>query len=70
MTQKGAGVIDSQINSKRKVRMIKQQWILLFAAGIIFSGCTNDATLRKKADELAHKHIITDGHVDIPYRLA
>ena len=70
MTQKGAGVIDSQINSKRKVRMIKQQWILLFAAGIIFSGCTNDATLRKKADELAHKYIITDGHVDIPYRLA
>ena len=70
MTQKGAEVIDSQINSRRKVRMIKQQWTLLFAVAIIFSGCTNDATLRQKADELAHKHIITDGHVDIPYRLA
>ena len=58
MTQKGAEVIDSQINSRRKVRMIKQQWTLLFAVAIIFSGCTNDATLRQKADELAHKHII------------
>ena len=25
--------------------------------------------LKKKADELAHKFIITDGHVDLPYRL-
>ena len=50
--------------------MIKRQWILLFAAATVFSSCTNDATLRQKADELAHKYIITDGHVDIPYRLA
>ena len=50
--------------------MIKRQWTLLFAAAIVFSGCTNDATLRQKADELAHKYIITDGHVDIPFRLA
>ena len=50
--------------------MIKRQWTLLFAAAIVFSSCTNDATLRQKADELAHKYIITDGHVDIPYRLA
>ncbi|MEO1260087.1 MAG: dipeptidase [Bacteroidota bacterium] len=28
-----------------------------------------DDTLRVKADELAHKYIITDGHVDLPYRL-
>ena len=50
--------------------MIKREWILLFAAATVFSSCTNDATLRQKADELAHKYIITDGHVDIPYRLA
>ena len=50
--------------------MIKRQWILLFAAATVFSSCTNDATLRQKADELAHKYIITDGHVDIPFRLA
>ncbi|MEQ8707150.1 MAG: dipeptidase [Phaeodactylibacter sp.] len=29
---------------------------------------TGDA-LRKKADKLAHQFIITDGHVDLPYRL-
>lgn len=28
-----------------------------------------DAQLRLKADELAHKFIIVDGHVDLPYRL-
>jgi len=28
-----------------------------------------DAQLRLKADELAHKYIIADGHVDLPYRL-
>lgn len=28
-----------------------------------------DEALRKKADELAHKYILTDGHVDLPYRL-
>lgn len=29
----------------------------------------NDEQLRAFADELAHKYIITDGHVDLPYRL-
>lgn len=29
----------------------------------------NDAELQALADELAHKYIITDGHVDLPYRL-
>lgn len=28
-----------------------------------------DPALRKKADQLAQKYIITDGHVDLPYRL-
>ena len=70
MTLKGAGVIDYKAYPRRMVTMIKRQWILLFAAATVFSSCTNDATLRQKADELAHKYIITDGHVDIPYRLA
>lgn len=42
----------------------------------MFIGCTqrpvdkmNDEQLRAYADELAHKFIITDGHVDLPYRL-
>ena len=30
---------------------------------------SQDDPLRVKADELAHKYIITDGHVDLPYRL-
>jgi membrane dipeptidase len=29
----------------------------------------NDAELRAFADELAHKYVITDGHVDLPFRL-
>lgn len=29
----------------------------------------DDAQLRAYADELAHKYIITDGHVDLPFRL-
>lgn len=29
----------------------------------------DEIRLRQKADELAHKYIITDGHVDLPYRL-
>lgn len=29
----------------------------------------SDEQMRELADELAHKYIITDGHVDLPYRL-
>jgi membrane dipeptidase len=29
----------------------------------------DDAQLRQLADELAHRYIITDGHVDLPFRL-
>lgn len=55
----------------------------LLAAVLFFAACNtpktvmnqsdiskmDDAALMKKADELAHKYIITDGHVDLPYRL-
>lgn len=46
-------------------------------SGLILMACTEkkpvermtDEQLRAYADELAHKYIITDGHVDLPYRL-
>ena len=48
----------------------------LFAGIILISACTSentetdpDAALKQKANELAQKYIITDGHVDLPYRL-
>jgi len=33
------------------------------------AGPTEDDMLRDRADSLAHAYIITDGHVDLPYRL-
>lgn len=50
--------------------------LILFLTALIFS-CSekkpvdrmNDEQLRVYADELAHQYIITDGHVDLPYRL-
>jgi len=50
--------------------------LYIFLAGLLF-GCSekkpvdrmNDEQLLVYADELAHKYIITDGHVDLPYRL-
>ena len=32
-------------------------------------GQSPNAALRAKADQIAHRYIITDGHVDLPYRL-
>lgn len=52
------------------------RWIQLLLAIIILAGCTatksatkSAESMRKLADELAHQYIITDGHVDLPYRL-
>jgi membrane dipeptidase len=50
--------------------------LLILSAAFLFS-CSEkkpvdrmtDEQLRTYADELAHKYIITDGHVDLPYRL-
>jgi len=36
---------------------------------MLIGGCSNDAALKKQAYELAHKFIITDGHIDVPWRL-
>ena len=46
----------------------KKHILLYIVAGFIV-GCNNDATLKKRAYELAHKFIITDGHIDVPWRL-
>lgn len=49
--------------------------ILFLVCTLVFSCSTKsvnemtDAELKLYADELAHKFIITDGHVDLPYRL-
>lgn len=49
---------------------------ILFLVCTMLSSCSTksvnemtDAELKRYADELAHKFIITDGHVDLPYRL-
>ena len=50
--------------------------LLILSAALLFS-CgekkpvdrMTDEQLRSYADELAHKYIITDGHVDLPERL-
>jgi len=59
-----------------------QKYYLLFILCLFgFAACTpkttskisetqsSDEALKKLANELAHKYIITDGHVDLPYRL-
>ncbi len=44
--------------------------ILLFACAKPKAKLQNsDAELRQKANEIAHKYVLVDGHVDLPYRL-
>ena len=49
--------------------MKKMKQIFAFSIVILMSGCSNDAALKKRAYELAHEFIITDGHIDVPWRL-
>ena len=49
--------------------MTKLKHLLLISIISFMSGCSNDAALKKRAYELAHKFIITDGHIDVPWRL-
>lgn len=46
--------------------------LLLLAVLPAFFACSSgeDSALKLKAEELAHRFIITDGHVDIPWRLS
>lgn len=56
---------------------MKQTRIWIIFLGLFIFSCAekkpvdrmNDEQLRAYADELAHQYIITDGHVDLPYRL-
>ena len=49
----------------------------LFITFVLLSSCIStktksklsDAEYRQKANEIAHKYVIVDGHVDLPYRL-
>ncbi|MEZ4992940.1 MAG: dipeptidase [Saprospiraceae bacterium] len=53
--------------------------IFLLLGGLAFAACqpkisnsmskNQDDALHERADRLAHEYIITDGHVDLPYRL-
>ncbi|MEA1881712.1 MAG: dipeptidase [Candidatus Marinimicrobia bacterium] len=49
--------------------MNKLKQIFLVTLSLFAAGCSNDAALRKQAYELAHKFIITDGHIDVPWRM-
>ncbi|MFN8357630.1 MAG: dipeptidase [Spirosomataceae bacterium] len=53
--------------------MTKQLFLSGLLCGLLaaqsFAQATDEEKLRQKADQLAHKYIITDGHVDLPYRL-
>jgi membrane dipeptidase len=51
---------------------MKTKLLLLLVFALIVSNLRaqkTDEQLRTLADKLAHKYIITDGHVDLPYRL-
>ena len=43
--------------------------VLFFNCNRKMASLTKEAQLHQKADKLAHQYIITDGHVDLPYRL-
>ena len=46
------------------------KYFLVILSTLIISNCaSNDDQLMKKANELAQKFIITDGHIDLPWRL-
>lgn len=59
--------------------MFRTFLLFILSANILLSSCSSkigasvrsagDDPLRTLADELAQKYIITDGHVDLPYRL-
>ena len=48
---------------------MKKKLSFFIAKAIIKVGRSNDASLKKRAYELAHTYIITDGHIDVPWRL-
>jgi len=51
------------------LRLLTLLLTVLPLAGLLAQNTDEDAKLRRLADRLAHRYIITDGHVDLPYRL-
>ena len=49
--------------------MKNPKYFLLITMFLLIGGCSNDAGLKKRAYELAQNFIITDGHIDVPWRL-
>lgn len=49
------------------MNITKLSFIIIIS--FIVSTCSNDQALRNRANVLAHKFIITDGHIDVPWRL-
>jgi len=62
-------VIIHQPTIHTMLRLLALLLTALPLAGIIAQNADEDAKLRRLADRLAHRYIITDGHVDLPYRL-
>ena len=46
--------------------MQKLNQLFFIILAFLVAGCSNDANLKKRAYELAHTYIITDGHIDVP----
>ena len=44
--------------------------LICMTISLLAQTTVSDELLRKQADELAHRFIIVDGHVDLPYRLS
>jgi len=42
---------------------------LLIIFTFFISACSNDTAMKELARKLAHEYIITDGHIDVPWRL-
>ncbi len=53
----------------KNYRILTFLLVLIFFFGCETNPQSEEDTLRKKANEIAQKYIITDGHVDLPYRL-
>jgi membrane dipeptidase len=44
-------------------------WLCGLLLSAVPAAAQSDADLRRRADEIAHRYVLTDGHVDLPYRL-
>lgn len=52
---------------EEKMKKITKKLLILFT--FFICACSNDTAMRELARKLAHEYIITDGHIDVPWRL-